>query len=260
LILHRITSYLRYFFKATNAHGVHSPFVYELYTTLINTKKHFYAFDDIDAYRKHLSTNSRSIDLIDLGTGHKEPQKVVVKNIYKSSCHSRKDTELLFKLVERFQPNYLIELGTCLGVSSLYLAKPRSTATLYTFEGNPEYAKIASDAFFNSNIKAKNIRLIEGDIHKTLSETLAQIPTLDFAYLDAHHDYEPTLKFFKACLAKSHENTVIVLDDIHWSPAMEKAWEYIKAMDEVRQTIDLYQFGLVFLKTTQVKEHFVLRY
>ena len=261
MILYRITSFLRYFFKATNAHGIHSPFVYNLYTTIINTKKHYYAFDDIDAYRKHLSKNTDTINLIELGAGaKKQPHQVVVKNIYKSSCHSKKDTQLLFKLVDYFQPQYIVELGTCLGVSSLYLSMPIENSYLYTFEGNPDYANIASQAFYQSTLKTKNIHLVEGDIHKTLSDTLNLLPQVDFAFLDAHHDYEPTIKFFKSCLAKSNENTVIVLDDIHWSPAMEKAWEEIKQMDEVRQTIDLYQFGLVFFKTTQVKEHFVLRF
>ncbi len=259
MILHRITSYLRYFFKATNAHGVHSPFIYDLYTTLINKKKHYYAFDELAIYRNALSKNNKVVDLIELGAGTKQgTQQVMIKNIYSSSCHSEKDTQLLFKLVERFQPKYMIELGTCLGVSSLYLAKGNSHATLYTFEGNHDYARIANEAFIR--YKAPNIQLIEGNIHNTLSSLIASLPKLDMVYIDAHHDFEPTVHFFKLCLSKSHQDTVIILDDIHWSPQMEKAWEYIKQMEEVKQTIDLYQFGLVFFKASQAKEHFVLRY
>ena len=162
MILYRITSFLRYFFKATNAHGIHSPFVYNLYTTIINTKKHYYAFDDIDAYRKHLSKNTDTINLIELGAGaKKQPHQVVVKNIYKSSCHSKKDTQLLFKLVDYFQPQYIVELGTCLGVSSLYLSMPIENSYLYTFEGNPDYANIASQAFYQSTLKTKNIHIAQ---------------------------------------------------------------------------------------------------
>lgn len=259
MFLHRITSYLRYFFKATNAHGVHSPFVYDLYTTLIRTSKQYYVFDELTKYRNTLSKNTTSVKLIELGAGSKKgTQHVVIKNIYRSSCHSEKDTQLLFKLVERFKPQYMIELGTCLGLSSLYLAKGYPHSKLYTFEGNHDYAIVAKDAF--TRYKASNIEVIEGNIHETLAPIISQLPQLDLAYIDAHHDFDPTLHFFQMCLSKSHEDTVIILDDIHWSPAMEKAWEHIKQMEQVKQTIDLYQFGLVFLKSSQAKEHFVLRY
>jgi len=226
---------------------------------VIRKKKDYYVFETLSAYRQDLAKNTKSVDLIELGAGSiKAPQKVIVKNIYKSSCHSEKDTQLLFKLVDRFQPQYMIELGTCLGVSTLYLAKAKTDALLYTFEGNPDYAKIARDAFIK--YKADHVQLIEGNIHNTLAPVMDSLPQLDMAFIDAHHDYEPTLHFFNLCLQKSHENTVIIFDDIHWSPAMEKAWQHIKQREEVKQTIDLHQFGIVFLKSSQAKEHFTLRY
>jgi hypothetical protein len=41
---------------------------------------------------------------------------------------------------------------------------------------------------------------------------------------------------------------------------MEEAWEQVKAHPRVTVTIDLYNMGLVFLRSEQAKEHFVLRY
>ncbi|MDB5272742.1 MAG: SAM-dependent methyltransferase, partial [Chitinophagaceae bacterium] len=183
---------------------------------------------------------------------------VRVSDIYQRSGHSVKDTSLLYKLVLHFKPQHLLELGTCLGVSTLYLAKANPKATVYTLEGNPDYAVYAREAFIR--YQSTNIVLIEGNIHRTLSIAMDRIPSLDFAFIDAHHAYEPTLQFFKTCLTKVHEETIIVMDDIHWSPEMERAWEAIKQLEEVKQTVDLFQFGLVFFKSTQAKEHFVLRY
>jgi hypothetical protein len=42
--------YLRYLFMAANGkgHGVHSPFVFEFITRVLNDKRHFYAFDAIE--------------------------------------------------------------------------------------------------------------------------------------------------------------------------------------------------------------------
>ncbi len=253
---------MRYFFTAKNAHGIHSPFIYELYIRIISVRKKYYALEELKTYRHSLEKNTREITLVDLGAGSfntpASPKQIRVNAIYKRSSHSEKDTELLYRLVLHFQPNHILELGTCLGVSTLYLAKANKKANVYTLEGNPDYAALARKAFIK--YQTPNIILIEGNIHQTLHVAMDRIPSLDFAFLDAHHAYEPTVHFFKTCLTKTNEHSVIILDDIHWSPEMERAWETIKAMPEVKQTIDLYQFGIVFFKSGQVKEDFVLRY
>ena len=262
MILSRIISFLRYFFQATNAHGIHSPFIYDLYTTVICVRKKYYDLDELKDFRQQLAKDNTELTLIDLGAGSfNKPaplQQVHIKDIYKRSCHSEKDTALLYRLVLHFQPSCILELGTCLGVSTLYLSKANKKANVYTLEGNPDYAAQARKSFIQW--QAHNITLIEGNIHQTLNIAMDRIPSLDFAFLDAHHAYEPTLQFFKTCLTKVHEDSVIILDDIHWSKEMERAWESIKQMEEVKQTIDLFQFGIVFFKSGQVKEHFVLRY
>jgi predicted O-methyltransferase YrrM len=233
-----------------------------LYTRVIRVHKTYYALDELKSYRKLLSKDTSLLHLIDLGAGSfnkaTTPQQVRICDIYKRSCHSEKDTALLYRLVLHFNPVHILELGTCLGLSTLYMAKANRKANVYTLEGNPDYAAQARQAFINN--QAHNITLIEGNIHQTLKIAMDRIPSLDFAFLDAHHAYEPTIQFFKTCLTKTNEHSVIILDDIHWSSEMERAWEAIKAMEEVRQTIDLFQFGLVFFNPGQVKEHFVLRY
>lgn len=44
MILFRIKSYINYLFKATNAHGLHSPFMFDFYNEVIGAKKEFYLF------------------------------------------------------------------------------------------------------------------------------------------------------------------------------------------------------------------------
>jgi hypothetical protein len=40
---------------------------------------------------------------------------------------------------------------------------------------------------------------------------------------------------------------------------MEEAWEIIKNHEEVKVTIDTFQWGIVFFREEQEKEHFVIR-
>ena len=53
--------------------------------------------------------------------------------------------------------------------------------------------------------------------------------------------------------------SVWIFDDIHWSKDMEEAWEIIKNHPQVTVTIDTFQWGIVFFRKEQEKEHFVIR-
>ena len=54
-------------------------------------------------------------------------------------------------------------------------------------------------------------------------------------------------------------DSVWIFDDIHWSVAIEEAWEIIKQHPKVKVTIDTFQWGLVFFRSEQAKEHFTIR-
>jgi hypothetical protein len=53
--------------------------------------------------------------------------------------------------------------------------------------------------------------------------------------------------------------TVWIFDDIHWSIEMEEAWETIKNHPKITVTIDTFQWGIVFFRAEQEKEHFTIR-
>ncbi len=69
-----------------------------------------------------------------------------------------------------------------------------------------------------------------------------------------------TLNYFYQCLEKANSNSVFIFDDIYWSKGMTEAWETIKAHPKVTVTLDLFQLGIVFFRTEQAKQHFVLKY
>lgn len=82
---------------------------------------------------------------------------------------------------------------------------------------------------------------------------------MDLIYFDGNHQKEPTLHYFHQLLPLAHNDSVFIFDDIHWSKAMEQAWEEIKAHPRVRVSIDSFYWGLVFFRKEQEKEHFTLR-
>lgn len=252
--------YLRYLWQAKNAYGLHSPFVFELYNNVINSKKRYYAFNDIEKLRQKLLSNHQIIQITDFGAGsrvHKSNQRKI-SQIAKYSAGSHKEGKFLFRLINHFKPQNIFELGTSLGVSTLYMASVNSQMPIYTFEGCPNTAKIAKENF--DKFQKKNIHLIVGELEKTLENQLNQLTTIDFAFLDANHRFEPTLHYFELFLRKINENSILVFDDIHWSTDMEKAWEEIKAHPKVSLTIDLFHLGLVFFRQKQEKQNFILKF
>lgn len=245
---------------AFKLHGVHSPFVFDLYHNVLQHTGHFQAYYHVEALRDELLQDKRELQVTDFGAGSKISQHKTrkVKDIARTSAKPAKYGQLLFRLVNHFQPHILFELGTSLGLTTSYLAEARKKGRIYTFEGCPNIASIARKNF--QQLGLQNIKVIEGNLDETLQQQLQQVEQLDFAFLDGNHRYEPTMRYFERCLAKSHEQTVLVLDDIYWSGEMKAAWQEIKRHPQVRQTVDLYFVGLVFFRTQQPKENFTLNF
>ena len=74
-----------------------------------------------------------------------------------------------------------------------------------------------------------------------------------------NHTYEATMAYFDVLANKFHEKSVLVIDDIHHSKEMERAWKNICADERVTSTIDLYQMGLVFFDKHYWKRNYRMR-
>ncbi|OJJ15134.1 SAM-dependent methyltransferase [marine bacterium AO1-C] len=255
-----LKAYLLHLMKAKTAYSLHSPFVFDLYTRCINHSKSFEAFHSIEKLRSSLLHNPQLIEVTDLGAGSRKNKQDFrkVNAIARHSMSSRKVSELLFRLVDYFQPQHILELGTSLGINTLYLAKAQPSAQVTTMEGCPNIASIARKNFKSQQVES--IQLMEGNIDKTLPYFLDNASKLDFVFLDANHREAPTIRYFEQCLAKSHEDSVFILDDIYWSQGMQRAWEQIQKHPQVMLTIDLFRVGLVFFRNKQPKQHFKLRF
>ena len=181
-----------------------------------------------------------------------------IKDIAKNTLKSPKYGQLLFRLVNRFKPATILELGTSLGISTLYLAASSKKIKVTTVEGCPNTAKVAQINF--DKIGFKNIELINDTFDHFLPKHLPKINVLDFVFFDGNHQKEATINYFNLCVEKTHNNTVFIFDDIHWSEGMTAAWEEIKKHPKVTSTIDIYFMGIVFFNSELSKENFVLKF
>jgi predicted O-methyltransferase YrrM len=251
--------YLLHRFKANNRHGVHSPFVYRLVDKVIYDVEPKKVYQDIEAQRKQLLNDERIITITDLGAGSLvgNNRKKKIGDIAKNALKPPKMAQLLYRLAVDLQPRSIIELGTCLGITTLYLQNADAKAKVYTLEGCPETAAIARETFTKAGIN--NVELITGNFDDTFSGVIKKLDKLDFVFVDGNHQKEATLKYFEWCLPKVQENTLLIFDDIYWSRGMKEAWNEIKAHPQVTVSIDLFWIGLVFFKPGQAKEDFLVK-
>jgi predicted O-methyltransferase YrrM len=253
---------VRYYAQAGTAHGLHAPFVYDLYTLVIRHTGAFRAYHEVEARRSALLVDRRTIAVRDYGAGSRAAAAGRARPVRQIAKHAAKPArygQLLFRLVDHFQSQHVLELGTSLGLTTSYLAAANSRARIVTLEGDPGSAAIARETF--AALGLQNVTLLEGEFDTTLDAAFQRLENrLDFVFLDGNHRYEPTLAYVRRCLPHCHAETVLILDDIHWSTEMEAAWEAVKALPEVTLSIDLFAVGLVFFRLNAPKQHFVLRY
>jgi predicted O-methyltransferase YrrM len=246
--------------KHRKGYGIHSPFLFDLIKNVLNNTNFPPEIENFEKLRTRLKSDRTIINVLDLGAGSKvmHSNKRTVKDIIKHSAVKKKYARLIFNLAHHYQLKSILELGTSLGLGTLYLAATADDADVYTIEGCPETARFASERFkeFGKN----NIHQIIGDIDKVLPNVMKKKDSFDFVYFDGNHTKDATLRYFSNCLEKIGNHTVYYFDDIHWSKGMEDAWEQIKKNEKVTLTIDLFHSGIVFFRKELSKQNFKLRF
>jgi predicted O-methyltransferase YrrM len=213
----------------------------------------FYDFEKLGKTRQELLDDPRVLNIQDHGAGSRtfKGDERRICDIAASGISSRKQSELLYKLVNFLRPGTIVELGTSLGLTTLYLAKANLNGKVISIEGSNALHAFASDLLLKQELN--NITLVHGKFDEQLPGVLTSINTLDFFYVDGNHTYDATMNYFKMGLEKKTNDSVFVFDDIYWSEGMTRAWKEIKEHPEVMLSIDAFYFGLIFFKE-EVKE------
>lgn len=260
--LFALKAYLRFIKEAGNRHSLHSPFVYEFADKVIYSKLIPPEVETIEALRKTLINRKQVVEITDFGSGAGKKKFVHrferVSDIATRSSISRKHGRLLFAMVQYFKPAMIIELGTSLGLGTLYLALAAPDTEVETIEGCTTISSLANENFALSG--SRNITQHIGSFDVILPGILPRIKLPCMVYIDGNHTYAATIKHFEMLAEVMDEHSILIFDDIHWSEGMERAWNEIKASEKVTITIDLFRFGIVFFRKGIIKQNFVLKY
>ncbi len=253
-----IKSYFRYLIKAGHrkGFGIHSPFVFSLLNSVFYEKSQYYCYERIEGLRYELKSAKEKIRITDRGTGNYKERTIA--DIVGRSVKRSKYAQLLFRLANSNRSQTILELGTCVGLTTLYLSQVNRHGKVITLDADEAVCNVARENF--RQFYADNIELHCGEIDEILPEVLKPYPTLDFVFFDANHTKAATLNYFDLCLPKAHKETIFVFDDIYRSAEMYDAWMQISRNSKVRLSIDLFEMGIAFFNTDLLKQEYVVAF
>jgi predicted O-methyltransferase YrrM len=255
--------YLDYLLRSANGrgHGIHSPFVFEFITRVMNDDTRYPEYEIAEDLRRKLLKDETVLTVEDLGAGSgiAGSQHRSVSSIARHAAKPPKYARLLFRMIKFYKPSLILELGSSLGITTSYLSLADTDAKVITMEGAIEIAEKAKQHF--SLLGLKRTELVTGNFDNTLPALLSDLPAVDFAFIDGNHRQEPTERYFRQLLTRVNNDSVFVFDDIHWSREMEAAWKSIRENPAVTCSIDLFFIGIVFFrKECKEKQHFAIRF
>jgi predicted O-methyltransferase YrrM len=254
-MMNQIIAFAKYYWKATTLHHIHSPFAYRILGSMLDEEKVYYDFKSLEELRRKLLKNQDLLVVEDYGAGshvnnHKSRK---VSSIAKSALSSKNQCQQIYRLIQELKSTCVLELGTSLGLSAAYMGKAKSNTQIHTIEGSPAIFNFANTQF--KALGLNNILSYQGTFDDVLPEVLAN-QQFDLVFIDGHHDYKATLKYFDQIKKSVSKDCVFIFDDINWSKGMQEAWQVLKSNEEVTLSLDLFYYGILFFNTeNQEREH-----
>lgn len=251
---------LRHILKAKyrNGYGVHSPNIFDFFSKAIYSKtRHDYSLAENSL--KKFKKSKEKIMVKEAGAksngGQRERR---ISDIARKSSSFGKYGRLLFRISRFLKPHSILELGTSLGIGTLYLASGNPESKVITVEACPETSRLARKNF--EELMVDNITSINSLFDDVIEDILSNNPPFGLIYVDGNHTYEATRRYFDLISKYANQDTVVIFDDINWSSGMSRAWSEIKESPLARVSIETMRMGIVFFNNKLTQKIYCTRF
>ncbi|MBN1387436.1 MAG: class I SAM-dependent methyltransferase [Bacteroidales bacterium] len=259
---YRIARAFKYFAfsRHRKGHGIHSPFVFDFINTVLRKDIPPEVMDIILKIRKYMAGSCELIKVNDLGAGsqYTKSSRRRLSDISRTSAIRNRYGRVLHNIAQQYDGKNILELGTSVGISTIFMAMGAPFSKIISIEGCNNLAKVAKRNIARGNIG--NTDIIQGDFDTQLHAIRATGFRPSMVFVDGNHRKEPVLRYFTLLKELITDESVIIFDDINYSFEMNEAWNEIKSDLQVSVSIDIFQMGFVFFREGMVKQDFVIRY
>jgi predicted O-methyltransferase YrrM len=210
--------------------------------------------------KKGLLQNRNFLEVNDLGAGPGASinSKRRICDIAGKSGQAEKYEKLQYRILRKYQPLTILELGTSFGFSTALFAMAAPEARVITIEGCGNTARVAQENF--SQLGIGNITQVTGSFDDVLDSILKLYQPFDYIFFDGNHRMAPTLNYFLKALPAASEKASFFFDDIRWSDQMVSAWYEILKHPGITLSIDLHKTGLLMFDRNLPQQRLKIRY
>lgn len=210
-------------------------------------------FLKIKVQRQKFLKDKTTIKVEDYGAkGNGEIKLKKISGITETSASSLKKVRFLYSLVKYYKPASILELGTSVGLSAASMALATPDTKIVTVEGSEAIANLADGLF--AELQINNVEIHVSTFDAILYDLLPRLSRPHIIFIDGNHTKDATIRYFEAVLHVADESSIVVFDDIYWSPGMKAAWDNITKHEASKVCINLYDVGIVFFKGEKVSE------
>ncbi|MDH5608443.1 MAG: class I SAM-dependent methyltransferase [Cyclobacteriaceae bacterium] len=252
--LFTLYAYLKYFIKAKGAHGLHSPFLFELYNQVIVPSKRK-PNAQIESLRNELLANKNTIRHVDFKSGRVAQRPI--SHLAANSLSTPRFSSFLVRLCEFLSCSSVLETGTNLGINALYLSTAATVKKVSTLEGNPELTTLARQ--LAHQVGSTNITFTTGLLADTF-EKLVHEAKPELVFLDADHRSAALDTCIQTLIPHFPSIQAIVIHDIYWSRDMHVYWNSLVNDPRIPLTVDIFQAGILFPQVNMEKQHFTIKF
>ncbi len=247
--------------KAKRLHGLHSPFVFDFASKVLLDKTDFPEYKLLHDGRKALLADFLDYANSDLYAktlvGKPCQFAIQIEEFKRQGKQAFGRQKLLFRISNYLKPNNILDIGTNNGLNTLAFGLGNLQAKIVGITNCEASAEIVEKNLYLIGIKEVQIKIQDTDQQSETSDF--KFNNFDLIFFSRNNSDAFILEKIEKHIEGLNENSLIIFEAIYRSKEMTKAWKQIKNHPKVSLSMDLYHFGLIFLKSGIIKQHFVLR-
>jgi len=233
---------LKYFFHKKQNFVI--PDIFNDY--ILNEDFCFYSAELIEDFYFQLCKLDTKINFEDFGAKKNEKIKIKkISEIAKKTSTKFKEGIIFQKIIDYFNVKNILELGTSLGIGTMFLSGVSSCISVTTIEACKDIIDFTEQNFKANGIN--NVKFINDKFDNVFDKNLLNKQKFDLFFIDGNHTFDASLKYLKYIEQNLVTNRfIIIFDDINWSKDMYNAWKYIVKTHKNCFMMNFFRTGFLF--------------